>query len=126
MDLLHQSRVLEDMKLQLVSNSPEFNISDAFSMLKPHNYKAEFNPLTARMTQSQFRDSLLDIGVQNQKGSMDRVFLLFQRWNVNKDDLLSYGEFFQMISPVNQRMRYELKQREASVSNPRLNPNRVF
>lgn len=126
MDLLHQSRMLEDMKIQLVSNSQEFNISDAFSLLKPHNYKADFNPLKAKITQAQFRDSLLDIGVQNHKASMDRIYLLFQRWNVSKDDLLDYGEFLQMICPANQRVRYELKQREVSVNNPRLNPNRAF
>lgn len=65
------------MKIQLVCNSQEFNISDAFTLLKPYNYKTEFNPLTAKITQAQFRDSLLHIGVQNHKASMDRIYLLF-------------------------------------------------
>jgi hypothetical protein len=34
--------------------------------------------------------------------TMDRVFLFFKRWNINKDERLTFREFSDAMAPVNQ------------------------
>lgn len=76
-----------------------------------HDYN-KYNPLDATISQVEFRESSLDLGVPHPKASMDRMYLLFQRYNTSKDDRLKFSEFIHMICPVNQRSSYQLKQRE--------------
>lgn len=64
------------MKLKLVSNCDEFNLLDAFGLLQASDY-SRYNPLDAMISQVEFRESILDVGVPHPKASMDRIYLLF-------------------------------------------------
>jgi len=52
------------------------------------------------MTQIDLREGLLRNLAKADKVSMDRIFLLFKRYNTSEDDLLRFNEFCQIICPV--------------------------
>ena len=63
------------------------------------------------MTQADFREAILQMGIRSDRASMDRIYLFFRRYNLVGDDCLSYNDFLQVACPKNPEMAYILKQR---------------
>ena len=53
----------------------------------------------------------MDLGMRADRVSMDKIFLFFRRWNLNKDEKLTFREFADALSPINQHMSYRLHTR---------------
>lgn len=70
------------------------------------------NNTECKVSQYEFRQAMLAIGVKPDRVSMDRVYLFFQRFNVTRDDCLKFSEFTEAIAPVNERMAFQLKSRQ--------------
>lgn len=78
---------------------------DAFGILMKNNSEG-------KVSQYEFRQAMLGIGLKPDRVSMDRVYLFFQRFNITRDDCLKFSEFCEAISPVNERMSFKLKSRQ--------------
>ena len=111
LDLMHLSRKLEALRHDLVQQSPIFNLIDAFRFL---NAKSG-NGGHGFLTQLDMREALMGLGMRSDRVTMDRLYLLFKRYNVNADDRLSYTEFVQMVCPLHPHMEYVLKNRPDGV-----------
>lgn len=67
------------------------------------------------LTQLDMREALMGLGMRSDRVTMDRLYLLFKRYNVNADDRLSYTEFTQIVCPMHPHMDYVLKHRPEGV-----------
>ena len=110
LDLIYQSRKLEETKIKLIRSSDAFNIEDAWRLIEPRAY----NPNAGRMTQIDLREGLLRHLMKSEKITMDRIYLLYRRYNTSGTDLLNFKEFSDMICPIDQRESYVLKARYPS------------
>lgn len=72
----------------MITNIEEFNTLDAFKLIEPENTSTP-----GQVTQCEFRDKLLDMGVKPDRVTMDRVYLFFKRYNRSQNNLLRYSEF---------------------------------
>ncbi len=54
-----------------------------------------------KISQIDFRESLLALGLAPDKVSMDRIYLFYKRYNQENDDMLRYSEFAICLTPVN-------------------------
>ena len=72
----------------MITNIEEFNTLDAFKLIEPENTSTP-----GQVTQCEFRDKLLDMGVKPDRVTMDRVHLFFKRYNRSQNNLLRYSEF---------------------------------
>jgi hypothetical protein len=54
-----------------------------------------------RISNVDFREALMDLGMRADRASMDKVFLFLKRWNVNRDERLTFPEFARAIGPIN-------------------------
>ena len=70
------------------------------------------NSSEGKVSQYEFRQAMLGMGLKPDRVTMDRVFLFFQRFNTSRDDCLKFSEFSEAISPVNERMAFKLKSRQ--------------
>ena len=64
-----------------------------------------------RISNIDFREALMDLGMRADRVSMDKIFLFFRRWNLSKDEKLTFREFADALSPINQHMSYRLHTR---------------
>jgi len=111
LDLIYQSRKLEQLKLKLIRSCDEFNLQDAFSLIEPYAY----NPNLGKITQIDMREGLLRHRMKADKVSMDKIYLFFKRYNNMADDMLRYCEFQTAICPVDEREAYLIRQRQVRV-----------
>ena len=88
LDLINISRKQEVIKCKMITNIEEFNTLDAFKLIEPKNTSTP-----GQVTQCEFRDTLLDMGVKPDRVTMDRVYLFFKRYNRSQNNLLRYSEF---------------------------------
>lgn len=110
LDLINLSKKLENLKHRLIKNQDEFNLLDAFAVLVStveydkygHGYE------NFRLSNIDFREALMDLGMRADRVSMDKVFLFFRRWNLNRDERLTFREFVEALGPINQHMSYRL------------------
>ena len=54
-----------------------------------------------KLSNIDFREALMDLGMRADRVSMDKVFLFFRRWNLNKDEKLTFRDFAESLGPVN-------------------------
>jgi len=113
LDLINLSKKLENLKHRLIQNQDEFNLLDAFAVLvstvEYDKYNQGYENL--RLSNIDFREALMDLGMRADRVSMDKIFLFFRRWNLNKDEQLTFREFTDALSPINQHMSYRLHTR---------------
>lgn len=86
LDLIYSTRKLEEMKLRLVRDHNDFNLLDAWRMLQPRAY----SPTIGTMNQIDLREGLMRNGLKGDKVQMDRIYLLFKRYNTSRDDQLRF------------------------------------
>jgi hypothetical protein len=79
---------------------------DAYNLIEPDGTSTP-----GQVSQLDFRESLLNLGVKADKVTMDRIYLFFKRYNTSNDDLLRYSEFQNAISPCDPRSAHILRQR---------------
>ena len=46
LDLIYQSRKLEELKIKLIRQCDEFNLHDAFRLIEPHGYNPNLGKIT--------------------------------------------------------------------------------
>ena len=99
--MINFSRRLEDRRIRLVQTSEEFNLPDAFGLLDKNGYGG--------LTQIEFRDAMIILGLKPDRVAMDRVYLFFRRYNNDQNDNLRYSEFSQAVCPLDQKYSYKLR-----------------
>lgn len=57
---------------------------------------------TFRLSNIDFREALMDLGMRADRVSMDKIYLFFRRWNLNKDEKLTFKDFAEALGPINQ------------------------
>lgn len=80
MDLIYQSRKLEELKLKLIRNCPKFNLTDAFKVIEPRG------PSRGWIAAFELYERLMLLGMAPNRISMDRLNLFYKRFNLNDDD----------------------------------------
>ena len=98
LDMIYMTRKLEELKIKLIQGSDFFNLYDAWLLLEPRAYTGN----NGRLSKIDFRDGLLRQLVKADKVTVDRLALLFNRYNSNRDDLMNFHDFQQMMLPINQ------------------------
>ena len=86
---------------------------DAYNLIEPSKTSTP-----GQVTQLDFRESMLNLGIKSDKVTMDRVYLFFKRYNTSNDNLLRYSEFQNAICPCDERTAHILRQRQNRVSYP--------
>ena len=113
LDLINLSKKLENLKHRLIQNQEEFNLLDAFAVLVSTVEYDKYNQgyENFRLSNIDFREALMDLGMRADRVSMDKVFLFFRRWNLHKDERMTFREFAEALGPINQKMAYRLHTR---------------
>lgn len=86
LDIIYMSRKLEELKIRLIQSSDHFNLYDAWMLVEPRAYTGS----PGRISAVDLRDSLLRHLVKAEKVSMDRLTLLFNRYNLSRDGKLTF------------------------------------
>ena len=108
LDMINISRRLEDSRMRLVDATQDYNLNDAFALIDRKGYGV--------LSQIDFRDAMIVLGMQPDRVSMDRVYLFYKRYNTDNNDNLRFCEFAQAICPLDQKYSYRLRQRRESIS----------
>ena len=103
MDLINLSKKLENLKHKLIQHQEDFNLLDAFAVMvstvEYDKYGQGYENF--RINNIDFREALMDLGMRADRVSMDKIFLFFRRWNLSKDERLTFREFAEALGPVN-------------------------
>ena len=113
LDLINLSKKLENLKHRLIQNQEEFNLLDAFAVLVSSIEYDKYNQgyETFRLSNIDFREALMDLGMRADRVSMDKIYLFFRRWNLNKDEKMTFKDFAEALGPINQQMSCKLHDR---------------
>jgi len=78
LDLIYQSRKVEEIKIRLMYSANSFNLVDAWLFLQPNS----FTKNNGRLSMLDMREALLKNKAKSDKITMDRIQLLFSRYNL--------------------------------------------